>query len=52
MTNKKDLYMAVQRIEAVIESLINNPPANVNINDLMRDYNMIRSELNKILLEK
>lgn len=49
---KRDLFVAIQNLEEVIGKLVNNPPKDVDINALVRDYNTIRNEVNKALLEK
>lgn len=49
---KRDLFVAIQNLEEVIGKLVSNPPVGININALIRDYNTIRAELNKVLIEK
>ncbi len=46
------LITAISNFEKLIVYLIDSPPPNININDLVRDYNTIKQELNKILVNK
>ena len=49
-----DLQKAIDNFDAVIHYLISNPPEdfNINLNELMKDYNLIRQELSKTLVDK
>ena len=46
---KRDLQRAIDNIEKVIERFINDPPEGYDVNSLVRDYNVIRQEIVKIL---
>ncbi len=46
---KRDLERAINNIEKVIERFIDNPPDGYDINTLVKDYNVIRQEIVKIL---
>lgn len=49
-----DLEKAINNFDKIVNYLISSPPEdlNLNLNELMRDYNIIRQELSKSLVEK
>jgi len=46
---KRDIERAINNIEKVIEHYIDNPPEGYDVNSLVKDYNVIRQEIVKIL---
>jgi len=47
-----DLENAINNFDHVVEYLISNPQDEINIQELMRDYNILRQELSKLLVDK
>lgn len=47
---KNDLQQAINNIEQLIEQLINEPLEGVDVNQLVRDYNVIRRAVTKVLV--
>jgi hypothetical protein len=47
-----DLQQAINNIEKLIEQLINEPPEGLDINQLVRDYNVVRRAVAGKLVNK
>jgi len=47
-----DLQQAINNIEQLITKLINEPPEGLDINQLVRDYNVVRRAVTEKLVNK
>ena len=51
MAEKHDLQQSINNIEELIKRLIDEPIEGVDVNQLVRDYNIIRRAVTEVLVD-